>query len=695
MTSASSITIFFIALFALAGCAKSSSTELSSRSIDAYCPYSPSKQFASPVTVTGTAVYEYRQNGNGVASDGGVVLTIDSYIGATARTYSITINSRTYSVQSSLDQTAGQKDVVSKLKALIAADRSSGLYAYGIAQLTITQPAVNTPPVVTAPTRMIFGLTNPLPRPIRFAEVAVKDSNGVIAQCAETRADGSFTFELPRGTGNYTVEVRSRAKNARSYAYVLDNPDDNMQHAVTSTVQTDDSSSLFVRARVHEGSLGGAFNILDQLLNAQDYLRAETAGCNDPTSANFFPGCVPFLNAPLVSVYWSPGVSPGIYVGTTGSISFYLNGKRELYLQGGENGNITSSDMDQFDNSVIIHEYAHFLEDVYGRPDSPGGSHNGDSIIDPRLAWGEGWANFFQAAVTGDPTYRDTYGTPDCNSSCAGTYFNASIDPSGTPANDAPTPGADGEGNFREFAVTRMLWDVVKPNGGVSRFAEIWRSIVAVGTGMHDIDDPFKTVGRFHGIQSQLASPVNWSSIRQKEGQVSGLSPYATPIRLAVAACGTPMTMNPQRSPGDNGSFATSDQFRNNDFLRFNHQGGAIDLELFYSKDTANSPDLDLYLYKSRYVFGRVTDMLLSSAFTGDGCPASGTQSDPTNPFRAQNGCPTPPSGVGSTFGYEKASVTLAAGTYMINVQADTTSGAGASTSYVILLNGQPVCPTP
>ncbi len=692
--------VLFAAAFSLAvlaSCAKTNSTESASRSIDGYCPYLPSKQFASPVTISGAAVYEYRVNGNGNPSDSGVQVSVDSYLTPANRTYSITVNSRVYTVQSALDRSAGQYDVVTKLKALINADSSSGLYAYGISQMTVTQPQSNASPMVSAPLRTVIGATNPSARPIRFAEIAVKDATGIIVQCAETRADGSFSFELQEDSGNYTVELRARSKNLRSQAYILNNPTENAQHFLVATIgsRATDASMLF-RARVHDRLLGGAFNILDQLLNAQDYLRAQTAACDVPTAPSYFPGCVPLMSAPMVTVYWSPGVSPAVYVGTTGSISFYINTKREMYLQGGENGNVTSSDMDHFDNSVIIHEYAHFLEDVYGRPDSPGGSHNGDSIIDPRLAWGEGWANFFQAAVTGEPVYRDTYGSPDCSSACTGTYFNASIDPAGIPANDAPTNGALGEGNFREFAITRMLWDVVKPNGGVSRFSEIWRSIVVAGIGMHDIDDPFKSIGRLHSIQTGLSGVGSWASLRAREEQLPGFSVYATPFQLAVSSCTTsPISMTPEKSFGDNGSFATSDQFRSNDFLRFNHPGGNVALELYYSKSASNSPDLDMYLYRPKYIFGRASDMLLSSAFVGDGCPLSGPQSEVTNPFRGQNGCPTQPAVISPTYGYEKASVFLAAGTYMINVQADTTYTAGSPTSYVLILNGQAVCPTP
>ena len=137
-----------------------------------------------------------------------------------------------------------------------------------------------------------------------------------------------------------------------------------------------------------------------------------------------------------------------------------MNGKRELYLLGGENGDVDFSDTDHFDNSVIIHEYGHFIEDIFGAPNSPGGSHNGNSVIDPRLAWSEGWADFFQAAVTGQPYYRDTKGNVNCSetdpTSCTGVLFDESID---VPTDDRPI--LLGEGNFHEFSVSRTLWQAL------------------------------------------------------------------------------------------------------------------------------------------------------------------------------------------------------------------------------------------
>ncbi|MDX9730634.1 MAG: hypothetical protein RBT63_02580, partial [Bdellovibrionales bacterium] len=640
-------TLQFAALASLAlvsGCAQSNSTRLASRSIEAYCPHLPSLTFSNPVMIAGKAVYEYRVQGNQEPSDSGTMLAVEAPSVATPPSiiaYRLEIDGQEVSVSSGLTGISATRDVVAKLKATIHSQSSGSLFVYGLSTLTITRPGSSTAPVITLPADSNLRIlqTNADPKPIRKAEIAVKNNSGAIIQCAETEDDGSFSFQIPKDSGSYSLEIRARANNSRSTAYVLNNPTSNKAHALEMAIDSDaDQNDLYLRARVHEDKLlGGAFNILDQLLRAQDYLRSTTEGCNQVGHVNYHEGCSPFTRAPLVKVYWSPGVSPAGYVGTTGPISYYLNGRQELFLQGGMNGNVISSDMDHFDNSVILHEYAHFLEDAFGKPNSPGGTHSGDSIIDPRLAWGEGWATFFQAAVTGDPVYRDTYGTPDCSSSCLGSYFNESLNraggaPHGIPSGDIPTLGSLGEGNFREFSVARMLWEVVKPSGGVGSFAEIWRAFTAPGLGMQAVNDPFKSIGRFHHIQTTFRDLASWSEPRLEEEQSVGFTHYATPIELTLGACpSSPISISPVRSFGDNGSFATSDLYRSNHFFRYDHTGGQIFAELFYNKNESNSTDLDLYIYRTRYVFGKSSDILLASGFQGDGCPLRGSSSDLAN----------------------------------------------------------------
>lgn len=670
------ISLFFT--MTLLACTKSVTTigsSSSSSAIEDYCPYTSSpKSYTTTVTASGKAVYEYRVNGNGEIANG--VHTLTPTTTTSGQQYSFTING--INVTWSCDQAScsatnavtGLKQAIASLSASSTASMAAS--ATGTSTLVLT-PTIEGNALSISSLSNLSDSANSEPNPIRYAEVRATDSSGKVLQCAETDSSGNFSLLLPANTGSLTVAIASRSSNSYNTAYILNNPSDNKYYSLTTTVGTSsDTGGIRLVAKATGDLLGGAFNILDQILNAQNYLRAQTLNCDVGASSNYFPDCSPFTTAPLIKIYWTAGLSPGVYVGVSGGISYYLNGDKELYILGGINGDVDTSDMDHFDNSVIVHEYGHFIEDQFANPNSPGGSHNGNAIIDPRLAWGEGWADFFQAAVTGTAVYRDTYGHVGCTQSatdsraCYGVNFNENIDPaSGTSYSDKPTSGARGEGNFREFAITRALWDVVKPTGGASRFSEIWAVLHGPTNGMKVVGDKFKSIGRFYRIQSQMTSHADWSSLIANEEQVAGLSDYATPIRTTTGCTPTSVSMGVYKSITDTGGFSTSDQFRNNDFYVYDHPGGSLTITATWSG--SSTVDLDLYLYKTNYVYGSSSSAVIYNNDENKG--TSGTVS---------------------------MSGTVAAGTYMINVMAYTgiySSSGTYNTNYSFTINGVTACP--
>jgi len=117
----------------------------------------------------------------------------------------------------------------------------------------------------------------------------------------------------------------------------------------------------------------GAFNIFDQLISVADRIHTTF---DHPTPDQ-------------LTAIWEIGNQDGTY----------YDGK--VHLLG------ASDDDDGFDDTVILHECGHYIEDHEGRSDSPGGSHNGDPT-DPRLAWSEGFATYWAMAVRGAPVYMDS-----------------------------------------------------------------------------------------------------------------------------------------------------------------------------------------------------------------------------------------------------------------------------------------------
>jgi hypothetical protein len=657
--------------FVFAGCSNGDSSGASqpqTKPIAEYCTNIQSP--ANPITVSGKAFYQFRENGNGAVSEG--LHTLSAPSGTLNDVYTVTIDGVSSSYTCPSVSCSGLL-AASELVNLINASSTTVTAAASIANIKLTPKNSGDPIVIgtlAKVTETIAAVSDP--RPIRYAEVRAISPAGALAQCAQTDATGAYSLTLPGDGQTYTVEIAARASNAHNTAYVMNNPTDNEYYKLNYTVVASGASAgTRLLAKATGDLLGGAFNILDQILNAQEYLRAKTAGCNTA-----FADCTPFTAAPTVFVYWTKGLSPGVYAGISGGISYYLNGQRQLYILGGVNGDVDTSDMDHYDNSVIVHEYGHFIEDQFGSPNSPGGSHNGDSIIDPRLAWGEGWADFFQGAVLtftypgSEPLYRDTYGHDGCTQSgtrpCTGLNFNETLDPSVPTYKDKPT--ATGEGNFREFSVARALYAAIKL--AATNFKQIWTSINGSTSGMKVVADPFKSISRFHQIQVNIPGNTDWSTFRTNEKQLYTRTDFATPLTIANGCSGSPVTMNVYKSASDEGSFATSNLLVNNDFYVYSHPGGVLTIVLSWSSVNGTTPvDLDLYLYKSGYIYGNSASVIALD--------------------QTESSTPT---------GTATISANVGAGTYMINIMAFTglyTGTATVPTTYSMKINNQTACPNP
>jgi hypothetical protein len=528
-------------------------------------------------------------------------------------------------------------------------------------------------------------------QPIRYAEVVVKDSGGTVVQCTETDGNGDFSFQMPQSGASYTVSVHSRSFNSHLKASVMDTPSTKNYYALSLDFTADGTKTLAnMNAPVTGAVLGGAFNILDQLLNANEFL-ADTVGNCSSTYAE----CKDVTVAPKVEAYWKKGFNPGSYIDVSSGLSFYLPGYSRLFILGGLNGDVDVTDTDHFDNSVIIHEYGHFLEDNVFRSSSPGGSHNGNKIIDPRLAWSEGWGNFFQAAVqnyvavkhstTYTPVYLDTYGNISGGAGHYGHYFEVDLENNATPSYDRPLHA--GEGIFREFSVTRILWDMIDntptenspTNDNVSNaFPDIWEVLTSTTHGYSNTSVPFLNIGYFHQFQIWLqgnGSPQNGndlSNLRSVEMQTGGTAEYAQYVTTG-SSC-SDYSLTPAVASGDDGTFSTSDLNRNNDFYHLHVSSGqTVTLTLNYqdSDGTGAEADVDLYLYNKNARFGYSTDLVGRS-------------------YNAPDGDPT-------TAEAESLTATLSAGDYMINVFVYTGENGntpGGPFTYTLKLNGAQLCPS-
>lgn len=490
--------------------------------------------------------------------------------------------------------------------------------------------------------------------PIPFAEFHIYDASGNRIQQGETTTAGIADFKIPKKAGTYTLKVFSRALNDYIKVSVLEDIYTNTPYNIARSFTIDSSdisagtknisgSPLYAEANESLSSKieGGAFNILFNILLANEYLRrninknGDTAGTPVADSNKWFV-------AEKVTVFWKAGFNPYTYFNNSTPLSFYSPGDRKLYILGGVSGNVKSADTDHFDDSVILHEYGHFLEDVYGSSQSPGGSHTGNFVIDARLAWSEGWANYFQGAVltgadangsngayleTGIPTtkryhyYVDTYGYKGSgNNAGVSIAFNLAADGSDSSQYDSVASDVAGTGMFREVSVSRSLYKATRntasvytgtKTGGGVLFKDIWKVFSgdergSAGPASYSFANtstfPISNMGLMNWMLSKNGvSSTAWDAILTEEKQTKTTANYAYYLQTGAGCSYTFANGTTEKLMTSRDTIKRSDQQMNNDFFLYYHDGSSTTLKIDYT--TTGNLDLDLILYYGSYIY--------------------------------------------------------------------------------------------
>jgi Raf kinase inhibitor-like YbhB/YbcL family protein len=134
-------------------------------------------------------------------------------------------------------------------------------------------------------------------------------------------------------------------------------------------------------------------------------------------------------------------------------VSSHYNGS-ELFILGKK-----GVDTDEYDDHIIIHEWAHYFEDKLSRSDNLGGGHGGEKL-DMRVAFGEGFATAFSGMITDDPHYFDSTGAADGNGS-----LNEEIATTTDMSDDNHIHNSgEVKGWWSEASVHNMLYQIYKLN---------------------------------------------------------------------------------------------------------------------------------------------------------------------------------------------------------------------------------------
>lgn len=312
-----------------------------------------------------------------------------------------------------------------------------------------TGAGINNPPPVTNVTvsgRVTFAripLTATVGNGLDYAGTRQDPSRGVVVDLLNattqaviasgaTDANGNYSFATV--PGNTSVQLRVTARMVRAAPAALPRWDFAVRDVDTTTTNYSYSDGAFSSGSgvTHDVAIPSGWNtasrtatgpresapfaILDTLYRAYTFVLATDADAD-------FPALV---------VDWSAE--------NTGGETFYQADPEPLMVLPGE----ADVDTDEFDEHVIAHEFGHYLEDSFARSDSDGGAHAVGDYLDPRVAWGEGFAYAFAAMVLNESEIRDVFGAGQADDQS----FNVEND------------SLLNEGWFSEASIQEIVWDL-------------------------------------------------------------------------------------------------------------------------------------------------------------------------------------------------------------------------------------------
>ena len=270
--------------------------------------------------------------------------------------------------------------------------------------------------------------------PIRFAQVEVRAAgNDRLLMRGSTGQDGNFDITFNSQAQRYKVLIWARQDSTLLTQSVHDNRE-KVYHVASRNIdgRSQPDATVNVYATLAKG--GPAFNIFDMGVDGAAFIRRVYGS-----------------KPPALTWLWTSG-KPGT---CGGGASCYYNDKKLISVLS------IPADRDEYDDTVLLHEYGHFWQSQYSGDDSPGGSHSSANRVNPLLAFGEGTATFFGNWVKGTAIYLDTNAT--------GVGVRTDLE---DPADDVPRGTSDGtiRGDLSETIVGAIPWRMAASRNGNSLF---------------------------------------------------------------------------------------------------------------------------------------------------------------------------------------------------------------------------------
>ena len=239
---------------------------------------------------------------------------------------------------------------------------------------------------------------------IKGATVQLLNSSGAVSDTTVSSEAGAYVFNADSNT---QYRIRVRAELARSdfpswQIRVTDNTSGNalyvmdgslLNSGTVDSVRDLHAPSGWTGSSYTQARVAGPFAILDSVYQVVDQL--VEAGLSQALPAtevrwsenNRVSNEEDFDNGDLPTSFFSPFLGVMYLLGDVGAFS---------------------GDSDEYDRSVVQHEFGHYLEDALSRSDSIGGAHSILDLLDMRVAFSEGFANALTGITSGTASYQDS-----------------------------------------------------------------------------------------------------------------------------------------------------------------------------------------------------------------------------------------------------------------------------------------------
>ena len=280
-------------------------------------------------------------------------------------------------------------------------------------------------------------------KPIQGAVIELQNFSGNVLATGNTTTIGAYTLMAPANTFVRVVVKAALGNPSAPHTKIVDNTSDGALYAMAMTLTT--GSSDVIQSFNANSGWGGAgytglrvaapFAILGAIYQAQQLVLAVDSE----------------VSFPPLQVNWSvynKAASGDVTLGEIETSHYALNG--QLYILGAAN-----LDTDEYDSHIIVHEWGHYFEDKLSRSESNGGNHGYGDILDPTVAFSEGFSNALAGMAMNDPIYIDTSGFHQ-----AGVGHSINLETDSVSETSRYNEGVLLDGFYAEASIEEVIYDI-------------------------------------------------------------------------------------------------------------------------------------------------------------------------------------------------------------------------------------------